>query len=377
MSIYYCLAKAKPEAYYYKIMNDITCPNCGKIVHVDEVLRHQLEKTILKEESVKQKIELEKAKLEAEKEAEIKFKERSETQLRQINKQNKVLEEKLIKEQKDREEFEKKAELKATKEASQVTRLEKLEYEKKIRDMQKALEDAQRKAKQGSQQLQGEVLELELEERLKEAFPLDEFLPVPKGIEGADIWQKVKNKFGQEAGSILWETKRTKQWSNSWLSKLREDARQANATVSILVSEVLPDDTKYFKRKEGVIITSYEYAIGITDMVRERLLHVAVAKSRASNDEKLQEVYEYISSDAFRHKFESHFESVNELRKGLTAEKRAMERIWKHRESQIERLDRSASQMFGEFQGVIPSLKPIKNLQLGTGDDESDQETLI
>ena len=112
-------------------------------------------------------------------------------------------------------------------------------------------------------------------------------------------------------------------------------------------------------------------------MVRERLLHVAVAKSKASNEEKLQTIYEYISSDAFRHKFESHFESVKELRKGLDSEKRAMERIWKHRQAQIERLDRSASQMFGEFQGVVPNLKPIKNLELGTGDEENDQGSLV
>jgi len=347
-------------------MNDIKCPHCGKLVHVDEVLRHQLEKTIFKEEAEKQKVELEKVKLAAEKSAQEKF-----------EKEKRVLENKLVKEQEEREKFEKKVAEEATKKAEEKSRLEKLEYEKKLNDMQKALEEAQRKGKQGSQQLQGEILELDLEKKLKEAFPFDEFLPIPKGIEGADIWQSVRNKFGQEAGSILWETKRTKQWSNSWLPKLREDSRKANATVSILVSQVLPDEIRYFKRKEGVLITSYEYVIGIADMVRERLLHVAVAKSRASNDEKLQEIYEYISSDAFRHKFESHFESVSELRKGLDSERRAMERIWKHREIQIERLDRSASQMFGEFQGVVPNLKPIKNLELTAGEEEDEQETLV
>lgn len=357
-------------------MNDIRCPHCGKIVYIEEAVRHNLEKTILKEQAEKQKLELEIARSEAGKEAEKKFRLETQKEAEKNQQEVKHLQEKLEKEEKERSLFEKKAKEQAEKEALQNSRFEKLEYEKKIKDMQKALEEAQRKAKQGSQQLQGEVLELDLEEKLRNTFPNDEFLPVPKGVEGADIWQKVKNKFGNEAGSILWETKRTKLWSNSWLAKLREDARKTNATVPILVSEVLPEDVKYFKRLEGVIVTSYESAIGVADMIRERLLQVAIAKSKASNDEKLQAIYEYISSDAFRHKFESHFESVSELRKGLESEKRAMERIWKHRETQIERLDRSAAQMFGEFQGVVPSLKPLKNLELGAG-NEDEQDTLI
>ncbi len=357
-------------------MNDIHCPHCGKIVHIDEVLKHDLEKTILKEASEKQKEELEKAKLEAENKALKKYEEEKEKQAEKTNREKRLLEEQLAKEQKNIKFREEKAKLEGLREASDKSRLEKLEFEKKLSGMQKALEEAQRKGKQGSQQLQGEVLELDLEERLKTTFALDEFAPIPKGVEGADIWQIVKNKFGNEAGSILWETKRTKTWSNAWLPKLREDARNANATVPILVSEVLPDDVKYFKRVDGVLVTSYEYAIGLADMVRERLLQVAIAKSKASSDDKLQAIFEYISSDAFRHKFESHFESVNELRKGLVSERRAMEKIWKHRESQIDRLDKSASQMFGEFQGVLPSLKPLKSLELDSGEN-NEQDSLI
>jgi len=338
-----------------------------------------LETTILKEAAEKQKEEIEKARLDAETKLQKKFEEERVKALEKNEKEKRLLGEQLLKQERENKLKEEKAKEEGLKEAGEKARLEKLEFEKKISDMQKALEEAQRKGKQGSQQLQGEVLELDLEEKLKNTFTLDEFAPVPKGVEGADIWQIVKNKFGNEAGSILWETKRTKTWSNSWLPKLREDARKTNATVPILVSVVLPEDVKYFKRMDGVLVTSYEYAIGIADMVRERLLHVAIAKSKASSDEKLQAIYDYISSDAFRHKFESHFESVGELRKGLISERRAMEKIWKHRETQIDRLDRSASQMFGEFQGVVPSLKTIKSLELGTGEenDEDEQETLV
>ena len=364
-------------------MNDITCPNCGEKIEITQALKHEFEEKVRTEEKAKAKEEIAKIKLRTQAELEKKLREEfenknksSKLEIEKALKKQKELEEKLLDQKKQREEFEKKVIQDALKKAEEEQRLKLKEKDLQLDEIRRVNEDLKRKLEQGSQQRQGEVLELDLEEKLKKVFPNDEFIPVPKGIEGADIWQKVKNKFGNEAGSILWETKRTKQWSNSWLPKLREDARKANATIPVLVSEVLPEDVKFFKKIDGVLITSYEYAVGIADMIRDRLLQVAIAKSKASNDEKLQAIYEYISSDAFRHKFESHFESVNELRKGLESEKRAMERIWKHREAQIERLDRSASQMFGEFQGVIPSLKPLKNLELGSGDEE-EQKTLL
>lgn len=375
-------------------MNMVKCFHCGKEFELSAAFKHQLQD--LKEGEL-QKIrveEQEKAKKKITEELSFKLKD-SANELEEEKERNKELQKQLLELNKtirelsdkfERKEIEDQKKLntergkikeEALKYAEEKAILQTLELKKQLDDTKKALEDAQRKANQKSQQLQGEVQEINLEEKLKESFPFDDFLPVPKGVEGADIWQVVKNKFEQEAGSILWEIKRTKQWSNSWLPKLREDARRVNATISVLVSDVLPNEVTYFKKKDGVLITSFEYAVGLTDMLRERLLYVAAAKARASDDEQLQEIYEYISSDAFRHKFESHFESVKGLRDGLTAERRAMEKIWKHRENQINKLDKSASQMFGDFQSVMPSLKNIKSLELDSGDEEDAQETLI
>lgn len=345
-------------------MNDIICPHCGKIVHIDEAVRSQLEKTILKEESAKQKIELEKAKLEAEKEAERRFKAISEKELEIINKQNKALEEKLLKEQKEREEFEKKVSLKAVREASEASRFEKLEYEKKIRDMQKALEDAQRKAKQGSQQLQGEIAELDLEEKLKSTFVNDDFVPVPKGVEGADIWQKVKFQ-GKVVGSILWETKRTKAWSNLWLGKLKNDSAKINASESVIVSQSLPSNAESFDRKDGVWITTYEHAISIARYVRFLITTVSKVKSSASQtDEDWTKVRDYMLSDAFTHRMRAHFDAVKNLRDVLETEKRTSTLRWKRQHAQIDKLDSNTVNFYAELKEIMSNLPELEELEV-------------
>lgn len=383
-------------------MNNIICPSCGKKVEISEAFKHQIEETLLANEKSKHKEELNALKKDIEEKTIKKLKEDldyklkdSANELGEAKKRNKELQEQLlelnksIREIKDstekrelenqkkiNEEIEKIKE-EADKNASEKARLKELELEKKLRDTQKALEDAQRKSKQGSQQLQGEILELDLEENLKLTFVFDEFLPVPKGIEGADIWQKVKNKHGNEAGSMLWEIKRTKAWAKSWLSKLRDDTRKANASVSVLVTEILPDDIQYFGRIDGVWVTSYEYAITLARILRDTLLQIAIAKSSASHeDETLQEIYDYITSEAFRHKIEAHFESVKVLKEDLESEKRSMERIWKKREVQINRLDKSMSQMFGEIQGIagtaLPTIKGLNMLKEGEKSEEEE-----
>src|SRR3990167_8452536 len=333
----------------------IKCPHCGKDVKISDALNHELKEEterIIKatEEETRKKIQEEFEKKDKKRKAELEDEKKK-------NKELLVAFEKKSKEDGERIREE------ATKEAAEKSRLEKLEYEKKISDMQKALEEAQRKGKQGSQQLQGEVLELDLEGQLKTQFPLDEFLPIPKGVEGADIWQNVRGERGNVAGSILWETKRTKSFDKKWLPKLREDTRRINASECILVTEILPADIKGFHRIDGVWITNYEYALHIARTVRFILLKVSAARASASHeDNELKRIYEYITSEAFRHKFESHFEAVKALRDDLASEKRLTEIRWKKRDTYIDRLDRSASQMYGELQGVAPELEDIKAL---------------
>lgn len=368
------------KAYYYKIMNSINCPHCGKTVHIDEAVRHQLEKTILKEESAKQKIELEKAKFEASKEAEKRFKEKSEKELEEINKQNKILELKLQKEKEDRETFEKKITEDAVKKAEQEQKLRLKEKDLQLEEIRKVNEDLKRKLEQGSQQRQGEVLELDLEETLRKKFPTDEFLPVPKGVEGGDIWQKIKYK-GNTVGSILWETKRTKAWSNSWVTKLKDDSAKISASESIIVSQVLPEGAGSFDRKDGIWITTYEHAISICRYVRFLITSVASVKSSASQtDEEWTKIRDYMLSDSFKHRMQAHFDGIKSLKEGLDAEKRATTLRWKKQESQIEKLDFNTLNFYGELKAIVSELPEIKGLDsylLEENTKDNEQESLI
>lgn len=343
--------------------NVIKCIHCGKDIKISDALSHELAEET---EKIRKATED-----ETRKKLQEEFEQKDKLQKLQLEEEQKKNREQIKAFEKKKKEEEEKVREEVAKEASEKHRLEKLEYEKKFADMQKALEEAQRKGKQGSQQLQGEVLELDLEGQLKTQFPLDEFLPVPKGVEGGDIWQKVRDERGNAAGSILWETKRTKNFDKKWLAKLREDTRKINASESILVSEILPEDIKSFSRKENVWISNFEYALHTARNVRYLLLKVAATKSSANHkDEELRKIYQYITSESFRHKFEAHFEGVKALREDLASEKRLTEVRWKKRETQIDRIDRSSSQMYGELQGIAPELPDIETLSLGGGENE-------
>jgi hypothetical protein len=361
-------------------MNTISCPHCGKVVHIDEAVRHDLEKTILKEESEKQQIELHKAKIEAQKEAEKQFREKSDKELEEKDKLNRELLLKLEKEKTDRESFEKKIQEEAAKKAEQEQRLRLKEKDLQLEEIRKVNEDLKRKLEQGSQQRQGEVLELDLEESLRQKFPNDEFLPVPKGVEGGDIWQKIKYK-GNTVGSILWETKRTKAWSNSWITKLKDDSAKISASESIIVSQVLPDDSGSFDRKDGIWITTYEHAISICRYVRFLITSVASIKTSASQtDEEWTKIRDYMLSDSFKHRMQAHFDGIKSLKEGLDAEKRATTLRWKKQESQIEKLDFNTLNFYGELKAIVSELPEIKGLDsylLEEGNKEDEQESLI
>ena len=375
---------------------DIVCPNCGKSVALNQVIRHQIEDKIRKELKAENTQELDQLKISLREEAIKKAREQFDLRTKTLEEENKEAKEqtkelkenllnltrelRFLQTKDEQRELEMQKKLleergKIQKEAEQTERekfeLEKLRYEKQLEDTKKALEEAKRKADQKSQQLQGEVLEINLENQLRSFFPTDEILGVPKGIEGADIWQKVKNRLGQTAGSILWETKRTKAWSNSWTAKLREDKRTIGASLAVLVSDILPQDIQSFEFYDRVWVSNRKYAAALAGVLRHLILETAIAKSAASHkDTKLQEIYDYIVSDAFKYKIEAHFESVKALREDLDSEKRVMERNWKRREIQIQRLDRSMSQMFGEIQGIAGAgLKAPDSLGLGSSND--------
>lgn len=361
-------------------MNDLRCPHCGKIIYIEDAVRQQLEKTILKEERSKRDVELEKAKIQIAKETEEKLNAKIQKELENSSKEKKLLEEKLLKERSEREDFEKKTKEEALKKAESEQRLKIKEKDLQLEEIRRVNEDLKRKLEQGSQQRQGEVLELDLEEKLKTAFPNDEFLPVPKGVEGGDIWQKIKYK-GAIVGSILWETKRTKAWSNSWIVKLKDDSAKISASEAIIVSQVMPEGMTNFDRKDGIWITTYEHAIGICRYVRFLITSMSSIKSSASQtEEEWGRIRDYMLSDSFRHRMQAHFDGIQALRTGFDAEKRATLLRWKKQEAQIEKLDANTINFYGELKAIVSDLPEIKGVDsaiLDSGEEDNEQESLI
>ena len=379
-------------------MDTIICKHCGKEIEISEALLHQVEEKVKKEVSEDTKKEIERARLEAiestKKEAAEKNSKELELLQKELTGQKKkndefrekeleLREEKRKLEEKEKEleletnrkidEERKRIEEKTLKEFEEQQRFKDKEKETQIENLKRMLEEANRKASGVSQQVQGEVLEVDLEEQLTSAFPTDLIEPVAKGMKGGDIVQVVRNSMGKTAGSILWETKRAK-WSPSWLAKLREDARKVSATASILVTEELPKDIQNFGFIESVLVTNYSFAVSLAWLVRRGIMQTAAAKSAAENkDETLEMVYQYLQSDAFRHRIEGYVESISTMRIDLESEKRSMERIWKRREMQIVKAESSMAKLTGELEGIMGSAFPtIKQLSLDSGsDDES------
>ena len=259
-------------------------------------------------------------------------------------------------------------------------RLKDLDKDKQIKDMLRQIEDLKRRAEQGSVQAQGEVLELELEDLLKEHFPIDQIEPVPKGIRGADLLQRVHNNQGQCCGTIVWESKRTKAWSDGWIQKLKDDQQEVKAEVAILVTTALPREVTNFGYINGVWVTSFEIAPSLAFALRMHLLQLYTAKTATVGKyEKMEVLYGYLSGPGFSQKVEAMVTSFISMRTDLDAEKRAMTKIWSKRERQIERVVTNLSGLYGDMQGIIgASLPEIKSLELkgliGEGDSNKEVE---
>ncbi len=355
-------------------MNKIRCPHCKKLVSIDEAVKHELEETILKQEREKQKIALEKEKMAAKEKAEKKLNAEINKKLESADKEKKALEEKLRKQEEEKEKIEEKIKLEARKKAEEEIELKLKQKDIQLEQARKANLELNRKLEQGSQQLQGEALEINFEEKLKSAFPNDEFLPVPKGIEGGDIWQKIYFK-GKLIGSILWELKRTKAWSNQWITKLKDDAAKISASESIIVSQVLPDKITSFDRKSGIWITGFEHAINTCRFIRFLITSIASIKSSTNQtDEEWGKIRDYMLSDSFKHRMQAHFDSVKALRENLDAERRSAILRWKKQEVQIEKLDTNTINFYGELKAIASDLPEIEGLSQLEAGNESEEE---
>ncbi len=253
-------------------------------------------------------------------------------------------------------------------------RLKDREKDKMITDLHKALEDAKRRAEQGSSETQGEVLELDLEKTLRGTFPMDDVEPVPKGIRGADLVHHVKGPDGHACGMILWETKNTKAWSDRWTTKLKDDAVMTRATVSVLVSSSLPANVERFGYRDGIWVTDYSSMIGLATALRMHLQELSFDKrASAGKGEKMEALYDYLSGPEFRQKVVAIVETFTGMKVQLDKERRAMERLWKEREKQIERVVLNTSGMYGDIRGIAgASVQQIEELELDAGDGEGE-----
>ena len=260
------------------------------------------------------------------------------------------------------EEVRKKAKL----EAEGALNLKISEREEKIASMTRQIEDLKKRAEQGSQQLQGEVLELELEEMLKAKFPFDSIEPVPKGEFGGDIIQRVMSTKNEASGIILWELKRTKNWSEGWLAKLRNDQRSAKAEFSILISTALPKEVDNFDQIEGVWVSAPQYFLPLAMALRQSLIDVAQSKqSQEGQQTKMELVYGYLMGPNFRHRIQAIVEKISDMQGDLDREKKAMMRSWAKRDTQIQNVIEATVGMYGDLQGIAGrALQEIEGLEL-------------
>lgn len=264
----------------------------------------------------------------------------------------------------------------ARKEAEEQARFKLMEREQTIAAMQRQIEELKRKAEQGSQQLQGEVQELELEALLSARFPRDLIEPVAKGEYGGDVVQRVFGALGQACGTILWESKRTKNWSEGWLVKLREDQRAAKAEIAVIVSQALPKGVETFELIDGVWVTHPRSLLPVARSLRHTLIEVAAARQAAEGQQtKMEMVYQYLTGPRFRQRVQAIVEAFTSMQEDLDKERRAILKQWAKREEQIDRVMQATVGMYGDLQGIAgKTLQEIEGLELkALANDGADQ----
>ncbi|MCX3266054.1 MAG: DUF2130 domain-containing protein [Pedobacter agri] len=246
------------------------------------------------------------------------------------------------------------------------------ELEKQLDDQKKLAEEMKRKAEQGSMQLQGEVQELILEELLRSNFPFDLIEEVGKGVRGADCVQVVRNQFGQECGKIIYESKRTKDFGGDWIEKLKKDMRSMGVDVAVIVSQCYPKGMDCFGQKDGVWICSFEEVNAVAYVLRDGILRLSTAmKSQENRGDKMHMLYDYLTGAEFSEQWKAIREGFMSMKLSIQRERDAMERLWKAREKQLEKVLLNATHIRGSIEGIAGS----DSIQLSLTDDED--ETLL
>ena len=355
--------------------NLIACPKCGAEFEVTEALSAQLRSELRAEleADARRKAEEDltvdlKERDDRFKEVQGKLKKAQQNELalrkreRDLQSQQEQLELEVARKiDKERESIRKAA----MKQAAEDRQFKDAEKDKVIGDLRKQIDEMKLKAEQGSQQTQGEVLELALEEMLRSRYPADSIEEVAKGVGGADVVQKVKTDGGVDCGTIIWESKRTKNWNKTWLPKLRQDQRNAKAFASVLVSSALPEGVNDADQIDGIWVCAWTCAPIIADLLRVGMMETAVARRASQGQQgKMELVYNYLSGAEFRNRLTGVVEALSTMRAQLESEKRAIQAQWAKREKQIEQAGMGAAGIYGDFQGIIgSSLAEIEGME--------------
>ncbi|MRX48342.1 DUF2130 domain-containing protein [Pedobacter puniceum] len=243
------------------------------------------------------------------------------------------------------------------------------ELEKQIEDQKKLAEEMRRKAEQGSMQLQGEVQELILEELLRNSFPFDVISEVGKGVRGADCVQLVRNKFGQDCGKIIYESKRTKDFSMEWIEKLKRDMRSTGVDVAVIVSQVYPKGMDCFGEKDGVWICSFSEVKAVAHLLRDSIIKISgVTRSQENKGDKMHMLYDYLTGNEFAEQWKAIREGFLSMKMSIQRERDAMEKLWKAREKQLEKVMLNAAHIHGSVEGIAGT----DNNQFSLTDDTED-----
>lgn len=243
------------------------------------------------------------------------------------------------------------------------------EFEKQLEDQKKLVDEMRRKAEQGSMQLQGEVQELILEEVLRVTFPFDQIGEVGKGVRGADCIQVVRNKFGQDCGKIIYESKRTKDFANDWIDKLKKDMRKEGVDVAVIVTQTYPKGMNCFGERDGVWICSFEEVKAVAYVLRDGILRLYnSSKSQENRGDKMHMLYDYLTGTEFSEQWKAIREGYMSMRLSIHRERDAMEKMWKMREKQLDKVLLNASSIKGSIEGIAGA----DTISLSLSDDEDE-----
>jgi hypothetical protein len=359
----------------------IACPSCGKKIPLSRALRADIEASLKEEFECRLAAERDAARAEAERTAakrhsadlrelqdQLKDQAKSLEEARRVELTLRKREQALERQQADFEvtvaravAAERVKLVSDTEErAAEQHRLKEAEKDRQLADMRRQIEDLKRKADQGSQQLQGEAGELALESTLRSQFPVDDIIAIGQGLRGADIHQVIVDPRGGRPGSILWECKNARHWSDAWIAKLKDDQRALRADVAVLVTAALPKDCRRFMMIDGVLVTDFACAGALAGVLRSQLSALAQARHAAiRKHDTLELLYRYLSGIEFRQRVEAIVDAFAKMREELEQERRAAERIFARRAKQIDAVTFNVSGMYGDLQGMLPSLPDL------------------